>query len=158
MTPIDSLVDSYLRAAARAAADLPPQRREELMTDLREHIAAARAELNPETEAGMRTILDRLGDPASIAAEARRDAPPQPGPLPAANAHAAPHRSTSRVWVVVGLVLGVLSLAVCVVGALIFLLIARGTTNEPSGQVPVSSPLVRPSDAGTTSSSPDAGR
>lgn len=134
MNPIDSLVDSYLSAVARAAADLPPQHREELLTDLREHITTARVELNPETEAGVRTILDRLGDPASIAAEARRDAPPRPAPLPAANAQAAPRRSTSTVWVVVALALAV-PVAVCVVGALMFLLFARGA--ESGGPEPV---------------------
>jgi Transcriptional regulator PadR-like family len=37
----------------------------------REHIAAARADLDPETEAGVRSLLERLGEPADIAAEAR---------------------------------------------------------------------------------------
>jgi len=36
-----------------------------------EHIDAARGGLEPETEAGVRTLLERLGDPAEIAAEAR---------------------------------------------------------------------------------------
>ena len=41
------------------------------MDEVAEHIAAARADLDPETEAGVRTMLERLGDPADIAAEAR---------------------------------------------------------------------------------------
>jgi hypothetical protein len=46
-----------------------------------EHIAAARAALDPETEAGVRTVLERLGDPADIAAEAReRFGVPPPDP------------------------------------------------------------------------------
>jgi uncharacterized membrane protein len=155
MTLIDSLVDSYLRAVAQAAADLPPQHREDLLTDLREHITTARAELNPETEAGVRTILDRLGDPASIAAEARRDKPPHPAPLPAANAHVPPHRSRSWVWVVVALVLGV-PLAACVVGALVFF--AARTTSEDRGPVPVSSPITQPNHTGQESHSLGATR
>jgi uncharacterized membrane protein len=71
MSPNDPLVGEYLDAVTRATADLPADRRADLLADLREHIAAARAELVPETEAGVRTILDRLGDPAGIAAEAR---------------------------------------------------------------------------------------
>ena len=38
---------------------------------MHEHITAARADLDPETEAEIRSLLERLGDPADIAAEAR---------------------------------------------------------------------------------------
>lgn len=65
------MVSDYLAAVDNAARDLPPDRRVELVTDLAEHIAAARVELAPETEAGLREILDRLGDPHAITAEAR---------------------------------------------------------------------------------------
>jgi len=65
------IVSDYLAAVDNAARDLPPGRRVELVTDLAEHIATARVELTPETEAGLRDILDRLGDPHAIAAEAR---------------------------------------------------------------------------------------
>lgn len=71
----DRLVDEWLRAVSRAANDLSPHQRDGLLADLREHIATERAELRPETEAGLRTILDRLGDPAGIVTEARRGAP-----------------------------------------------------------------------------------
>lgn len=135
MTPIDSLVDRYLSAVAQAVADLPQQRREELLTDLREHITLARAELDPETEAGVRTILDQLGDPMSIASEARRDEPPRAAPPPLAeNARAVPRRSRTSLWVVLALVLVVL-LAVCVVGAF-YLLTANPTSSvgAPTGE------------------------
>ena len=72
----DRMVGEYLDAVRRATVDLPPDRRDDLLADLSEHIATARAELDPETEAGVRDILERLGDPASIAAEARLGAPP----------------------------------------------------------------------------------
>jgi len=49
--------------------------------EVAEHIAAARAGLEPETEAGVRTVLERLGDPSEIAAEAReRFGVPRPTP------------------------------------------------------------------------------
>ncbi|SCF00211.1 hypothetical protein GA0074695_2791 [Micromonospora viridifaciens] len=139
MTSIDSLVDSYLGAVAQAGADLSPQRREELLTDLREHITTARAELDPETEADVRTILDRLGDPASIIAEARQDEPPQP----MVNSQVPPRRSSLRVWVVVAVVavLGV-ALAACIAGVLglFFFATSEGKPVESVEPVPVSSP------------------
>jgi uncharacterized membrane protein len=72
----DRIVGEYLDAVRRATVDLAPDRRDDLLADLSEHIATARAELDPETDAGVRDILQRLGDPASIAAEARLGAPP----------------------------------------------------------------------------------
>ena len=66
----DRLVADYLAQVQRATADLPPSRRNELVGDLREHIETRRAELPTETEAEVRAILDRLGDPVSIAEEA----------------------------------------------------------------------------------------
>jgi uncharacterized membrane protein len=68
---LDRLVEDYLGAVSYACRDLPPERRNDLVGDLREHIAAARAVLYQPTEAAVRTILDRLGEPAAIAAEAR---------------------------------------------------------------------------------------
>jgi HAAS len=68
---LDRLVEDYLGAVSYACRDLPPERRDDLIGDLREHIAAARAVLYQPTEAAVRTILDRLGEPAAIAAEAR---------------------------------------------------------------------------------------
>ncbi|MFL6118026.1 HAAS signaling domain-containing protein [Actinophytocola sp.] len=67
---LDRLVEDYLGAVSWACGDLPPQRRDELVEDVREHVAAARAVLYQPTEAAVRTILDRLGDPTAIAEEA----------------------------------------------------------------------------------------
>ncbi|HZM80837.1 MAG TPA: hypothetical protein VFC19_34375 [Candidatus Limnocylindrales bacterium] len=83
----DRLVEDYLGEVARACAGLPALQRMELMDDLREHIAVARADLPAQTEAGVRGILGRLGEPAVIAAEARASAPPvairvMPTPMP----------------------------------------------------------------------------
>ncbi len=68
---VDALVDHYLNDLEAELHGLPANRRRELLDEVGEHIAAARAALDPETEAGIRTVLERLGDPADIAAEAR---------------------------------------------------------------------------------------
>jgi uncharacterized membrane protein len=68
---VDRLVEDYLGAVSYACGDLPPERRDDLLADLREHITAARSVLYEPTEAGVRTVLDRLGEPSAIAEEAR---------------------------------------------------------------------------------------
>ncbi len=83
----DRLVEEYLGDVARACAGLPTLHRMDLMADLREHIAVARADLPAQTETAVRGILHRLGEPVAIAAEARASAPPvavawAPQPLP----------------------------------------------------------------------------
>lgn len=73
---VDRLVDTYLTRLAHAARDLPPDRRAELLSEIREHIAASRAEETFADEASVRTMLDRLGDPVDIVAAAVEDDPP----------------------------------------------------------------------------------
>jgi hypothetical protein len=70
-TRADGLVDRYLKDLEGELANLPANRRRELLDEVSEHIGAARAALGTETEADVRTVLERLGDPADIAAEAR---------------------------------------------------------------------------------------
>jgi hypothetical protein len=70
-TKVDTLVDHYLKDLEAELRDLPANRRRELLDEVSEHITAARAALDAETEAAIRTVLERLGDPADIAAEAR---------------------------------------------------------------------------------------
>ena len=80
-TEADALILCYLQDLEAQLQDLPANRRQELLDEVAEHIAAARAALDPETEAGVRTVLERLGDPAEIAAEAReRFGVPPPDP------------------------------------------------------------------------------
>ena len=67
----DKLVERYLKHLDVELDDLPRARRREIVDDISGHIAEARAGLEAETEAGVRNILDDLGDPAEIAAEAR---------------------------------------------------------------------------------------
>jgi uncharacterized membrane protein len=80
----DVLVADYLSRVSRATAGLPPEQRDELLRDLQEHIETGRAELDEETEAQVRDILERLGEPSVIARAAAEDA----GPLPAYAGHA----------------------------------------------------------------------
>jgi HAAS len=70
----DRLVDEYLRRLDRAAATLPQTQRIELVTEIREHIAAA---LHEETrnEVDVRNVLERLGPPEEIVDAARPTAP-----------------------------------------------------------------------------------
>jgi HAAS domain-containing protein len=70
-TNVDVLVDRYLTDLEAELHDLPATRRREILDEVGEHIAEARAALDAETEATIRTVLERLGDPADIAAEAR---------------------------------------------------------------------------------------
>jgi uncharacterized membrane protein len=70
-TKVDTLVDRYLTDLEAQLRGLPADRRREILDEVAEHITAARATLDAETEAAIRTVLERLGDPADIAAEAR---------------------------------------------------------------------------------------
>ena len=66
----DKLVEDYLDRLDDAHAELPRSRRRELVQEIEDHIAEARAELDPEDDLGVRNLLDRIGDPSEIAAEA----------------------------------------------------------------------------------------
>ncbi|WP_369392249.1 hypothetical protein AB5J72_35240 [Streptomyces sp. CG1] len=72
------LVKSYLAAVARETAGLSPERRNELLADLEEHIAVALAEASASGDDEIRTVLTRLGDPRTIAATALGDEHPAP--------------------------------------------------------------------------------
>jgi uncharacterized membrane protein len=74
---VDRLVDQYLTRLADAAQALPPDRRAELLSEIREHIAAAMAEADGADEVAVRTMLDRLGQPEDIVAAAVEDDPPK---------------------------------------------------------------------------------
>jgi hypothetical protein len=53
-------------------SDLPAERRDEILAGIEEHIAENLAERPAATDADIRNILERVGDPAEIAAEARQ--------------------------------------------------------------------------------------
>jgi uncharacterized membrane protein len=66
------ILDDYLRALEQELRDLSPSDRAEIILELREHYEEARRELTDPTEADLRNIVERLGPPAEIAAEARQ--------------------------------------------------------------------------------------
>jgi len=70
---INQLVNGYLGLVERALHGIPESQRVELLNDLSEHIEAERAELPTQSEAAIREILDRLGDPEEIAEAARTE-------------------------------------------------------------------------------------
>lgn len=72
----DALIKSYLDDVERAVAPLPAQQRRKLIGDISSRIAAARLELDFESEVAVREMLDRLGTPASIAAAATGEGSP----------------------------------------------------------------------------------
>jgi hypothetical protein len=138
---LDELVADYLGRVRAAAAGLHPARREELIDDLREHIATARAELSPETEAGVRTLLDRLGDPAAIVAEASAGEPaaaPPPAPVVARKSN----RAVLTVLIVVLALFALVPVAVCVGGLLYFIPVSTDVQQGP--QPPIEAPTPAP--------------
>lgn len=149
MTQTDELVAAYLARVERAASRLPAGRREELLGDLREHIEIARAESGAESEAEVRTILERLGDPESIvaAADTQTDLPrvTAPAPYPAASAFSpAPPRPVSRtaLWVGIGVVIALVAILFC--GAAFTM--ARSDSGPAEPQIaPVQTEETRPS-------------
>jgi len=73
----DRLVDHYLTRLAAAAQALPPARRTELLSEIREHIDASMNEGAGTDETSVRTMLDRLGEPDDIIAAAMEIDPPE---------------------------------------------------------------------------------
>jgi uncharacterized membrane protein len=67
----DKLVEAYLKRLNSELRDLPRARRRELVDEITEHISEARSDLEVEDEAAIRTLLDRIGAPEDIAADAR---------------------------------------------------------------------------------------
>jgi hypothetical protein len=78
MTDPELLVQDYLARLERAAAGLDPDRRADLLAGISEHLDAARSTGEARDEAGVRTLLDRLGAPADIVAAADDDQPVGP--------------------------------------------------------------------------------
>jgi uncharacterized membrane protein len=65
------VVGEYLRELQRSMGDLPTGRRDEILSEIEEHIAEGLAELDSPSDADVRNLLERVGDPQDIAAEAR---------------------------------------------------------------------------------------
>ncbi|WP_053926344.1 HAAS signaling domain-containing protein [Streptomyces chattanoogensis] len=74
------LAKKYLAAVARETAALSPERRNELLADLEEHIAVALVEESASGDDEIRAVLARLGDPRTIAATALGEEAAAPRP------------------------------------------------------------------------------
>jgi hypothetical protein len=75
----DDLVAGYLGRLVQAARQLPPDRRAELVDEIADHIEQARA-VSGASGPGLRDLLQRLGEPEAIAAEASDSGADFPGP------------------------------------------------------------------------------
>ncbi len=71
----DKLVGQYLTQLDAALRGVDASRRKEILAEVRGHIEEGRTGLDPDDPAGVRTLLDRVGDPAVIAAEAGAPSP-----------------------------------------------------------------------------------
>jgi Domain of unknown function (DUF4190) len=74
----DPLVDDYLRRLDAAASALPPDQRDELVSEIRDHLQEALRQTPPGDQAAVRNALERLGSPEEIVAAAADPAPGQP--------------------------------------------------------------------------------
>jgi hypothetical protein len=71
----DKLVRRYLEQLDAALQGVDASRREEILAEVHEHIEQGRDGLGTDDAADVRTLLDRVGDPAVIAAEAGAPSP-----------------------------------------------------------------------------------
>src|SRR5213078_2937027 len=71
MSSSDRLVSDYLERLESGLAGIPRAGRREVLDEIEAHIQESLAELDSEDEVGVRNVLDRLGEPAEIAADAR---------------------------------------------------------------------------------------
>jgi hypothetical protein len=69
-TESESLIRSYMRELKRELRGLPRHRRRKFFKEVQTRIAAARSSLSSDSEAEIRGMLERLGHPAAVAAEA----------------------------------------------------------------------------------------
>jgi uncharacterized membrane protein len=108
-TDIDSIVDEYLHRLDAELVPLSAPRRQQLITEITEHLDEARSQMSTQTGAAVRELLDRVGQPEEIAAETLADKPER-------------DRTSRR-----SLVLGLVGLAVLLaVGLTLGLVLSRG--------------------------------
>jgi uncharacterized membrane protein len=71
MTVRNRVVDDYLRRLERSLEGLPRDRRREIVQEIEAHIQEEIAEQGSPTDADIHNMLERIGDPQIIAADAR---------------------------------------------------------------------------------------
>jgi hypothetical protein len=69
-TDLDNLVEDYLSRLNAALHGIPASHREQLVAEIRQHLDESRSRLPQQSEAAIRDLLDRVGQPDEIAAEA----------------------------------------------------------------------------------------
>jgi len=120
----DPLVDDYLRRLDAAASALPTHRRDELISEIRDHLQEALRQSATSDEVAVRNLLERLGTPEEIVAAASDSTSAQ---------LVAPVRETNG-FAVASLLLGVLWLGgIGSVFALIFGYRARHQIKDSAG-------------------------
>jgi len=73
-TPLaDRLVSDYLQRLDAALAGVSPDRRDEIVGEIRSHIQEQRGALPDETDADVYNLLERVGEPYALAAAARSE-------------------------------------------------------------------------------------
>jgi hypothetical protein len=75
----DDIVDRYLVQLDTALRGLPEGPRRQIIEEIAGHISEGRSELEVNDEVGLRGLLDRVGDPELIAAEAGVEQLPESG-------------------------------------------------------------------------------
>lgn len=105
--PGATAINGYIGRVDAAARGLPPDRRIELLDQLREHLDAV-SQSPGATESSVLAAIDRLGDPTEIAAS-EIDLPAQPAPVAVA--------STRSAWGP----LEVMTVVLLIAGAVLFL-------------------------------------
>jgi hypothetical protein len=121
----DPLVDDYLRRLDAAASALPAHQRDELVSQIRDHLQEALRQTPPGDAAAVRNVLERLGPPEEIAAAAADPPPGQPVAAP----------SEVNGWAIASVLLAVLWFAgLGAVLALVFGYRARSQINNSAGR------------------------
>jgi hypothetical protein len=72
----DPLADDYLRRLDAAASALPAHRRQELVSEIRDHLQEGLRQAPAGDETAVRNMLERLGPPEEIVAAATDSTPP----------------------------------------------------------------------------------
>lgn len=125
---LDTLVQDYLSRLDAALRGLPGSRRQQLVAEIGQHVEESRSRLPEQSEAAIRDLLDRVGQPEDIAAEAMAGEDPRR------------HHQSPRL---------IASLVALVVAAAVAIPLAL-TTGGSSGKAPATPP--------TTSYTPPAAR
>jgi hypothetical protein len=89
-TDVDAIIADYLHRLDSALHQIPLSRRRLLVSEIEDHLREARSQLPDQSEASVLNMLDRVGQPEDIAAEAMADEPGRRSGFP--------HR-----WLLVGL-------------------------------------------------------